>query len=350
VIKQRLDSVIYVGVNVKYDYLYNSIGQNSEIIRYEWNSTLMRYEKVGLSEYSYNQKGLLSIEQASNWNKTSLKFETVLKFEMSYDENNQLLLKNTFVWNTTLNKWELTEKIDYENTYNTNKKLIGIVSYINGKGATSIRKEKIELSYDNNGTLTSIVKYGQDIYQAWVKSGQEKYFYDSLANIEKIVFYNFSKNINNWVEEGTFDLKYNYSFTIDQLQIPYAYFYSLEKIIPTNFTIKNMITNETFTRGLEQQWTRKYYYSPIEVTGVNDLETLKTTVFPNPATDFLNIQWIGNQSSLNVELIDINGKKVFVGLVENNSKLPIHVYPQGLYLVKLTDNYKTTEAVKVYFK
>lgn len=49
-------------------------------------------------------------------------------------------------------------------------------------------------------------------------------------------------------------------------------------------------------------------------------------------------------------MIDLKGKNVFTGMIENNSKLPIHGYPQGLYLVKISDGNKTVKTEKVYFK
>ena len=168
---------------------------------------------------------------------------------------------------------------------------------------------------------------------AWIIDETDIFTYDADENISNIS--------SNTV---SYELKYNNNYAINQLLIPLEYFPHWS-IIPTDFNVNHMITSYTTTNG-----TKRYYYSSMEVTGITNLETLKASIFPNPATDFLNIQWNGNQSSLNVELIDISGKKVFTGMIENNSKLPIKGYPEGLYLVRILEGKKTLQSEKVYFK
>lgn len=62
-------------------------------------------------------------------------------------------------------------------------------------------------------------------------------------------------------------------------------------------------TNCILTQGFQQPF--------ISVTGIKKLEdkNLKIKVFPNPASDFLNVRFIATEKiDLIIELIDLNGK------------------------------------------
>jgi hypothetical protein len=343
VIKQRLDSVIYVGTTDKYDYLYNSLGQNTSVIYYTWNNSLLKYEKVSKMDYSYNDKGLCNLDQKSLWDKDLKLFVLSRKNDFNYDEYNQQLISNAFAWNGTDKNWVHYAKYDFENTYN-GQKLASTILFEN-----LLKKEKYVFTYDTNGLTSTIYSSWNNSFGRWDIRKKEEYTYDSESNLTKMQSFSYSAlsvGGMGWIiSDAAVIYLYNNTYTTNQLIIPHNYIFP-KMFLPSDFKVNHMITkinlpNEIFLR---------YYYSSMEVTGINDLEALKTTIFPNPATDFLNIQWIGNQHSLNVELVDISGKKVFTGMIENNSKLPIQVYPKGLYLINISDNNKTIKTEKVSFQ
>lgn len=347
-IKQRLDSVIYVGANTKADYLYNNLGQNTSFIHYTWNNSLMSYEKDYKKEYAYNTIGLCILEQFFVWNKVLAIFEIKNKKEMSYDENNQLLLKNTYDWSLTENKWVFTEKIDFENIYDGNKNLISILSYRNAKTLADIEKIKYEYTYGTNGSLSSVI-LSEWISYSWKKSLTEIYSYDLDGNLYKIALCSYTSSYS-LSTQSEYELKYNNAFTTDQLQIPDLYFSNSGIMPQINFRTKHMITIQTsLNSGVTLEWTKRYYYSLVEVTEISNQELLKTAIFPNPSSDFLNIQWIGNQASMYLKLYDLTGNEVLNENVNNNSIIPIQKFNKGLYLLKITDNEKTAIIRKVVF-
>ncbi|HAQ20662.1 MAG TPA: hypothetical protein DCR40_15745 [Prolixibacteraceae bacterium] len=329
VIKQRLDSTINIANGSKNEYFYNNLGHNISSINYAWSNTVMKYEKSSKKEFAYNLKGYCNLIQTYIWDKTLSQWQLRDKVEQSYDENNQLLLTNSFIWNKIDSKWDYTNKSDYENSYNTNNKLVSTIIYSNSINATALNKTKFEYVYNSDGKITSVIHYGWVSY-AWKQDNSE------------VFSYNVDGNMTN---SGGFELKYNNTYAINQLLIP-LYYFPHWSIIPTDFNVNHMITSFATSDG----GTTRYYYSTMEVTGLFFQEALKTTVFPNPATDFLNIQWNGNISVLKVEVIDITGKKVFDRMIGNNSKIPIQGYPEGLYLVRILDSNKTVKTEKVYFK
>lgn len=60
-------------------------------------------------------------------------------------------------------------------------------------------------------------------------------------------------------------------------------------------------------------------------------------IYPNPASDFLNIQFREERNIQSVELIDITGKQIYyeVNILGNELKLDVQDLPKGLYSLKI---------------
>ena len=77
-------------------------------------------------------------------------------------------------------------------------------------------------------------------------------------------------------------------------------------------------------------------------TGLNEIEGLEITVFPNPATDLIAIQISGMISkNLTVELHDISGKLIDKDVIKPGSTIAyfdVQTVYSGTYIVWITDN------------
>ena len=80
------------------------------------------------------------------------------------------------------------------------------------------------------------------------------------------------------------------------------------------------------------------------------MEELKNTIYPNGATDDINITCIQNTTFLDVELINMTGVKVFSKVAENHSLLSVQNYPRGMYLLRISENNKVIYTEKILFK
>ncbi|MEI6816940.1 MAG: T9SS type A sorting domain-containing protein, partial [Bacteroidota bacterium] len=87
-------------------------------------------------------------------------------------------------------------------------------------------------------------------------------------------------------------------------------------------------------------------------TGVNDIKNVsdKFMVFPNPATDELNItSKFGSSSSLNLDIIDIYGQVVYhYQLVNDNTTISLSTINSGIYLIRISNG--ETTVVKRFTK
>lgn len=82
------------------------------------------------------------------------------------------------------------------------------------------------------------------------------------------------------------------------------------------------------------------------VGNVNDVWESQLSIFPNPASEFMN--FISNENIITLELYNLTGQKVYGAEVNvNNYKLDVSALPQGLYLVRLTSVNKNVLTTKI---
>lgn len=343
-IVQRLDSIVVIGGDQKIEYFYGNSGYHVGTVTYQWSDEAMKYEQDLKNEFTYNLEGLCYLNQSFKWDKASNQWLPYNQSEMIYDENNQLLSDNHFLWNQALSAWDLETKMKYRNTYDSIGKLTAISQLNNLIALDTTLVSKYVYTYNDNESLKSVMLYkmGREFMELAEK---DEYFYDSEGNLtstQSSVYHN-----RRWYLRGKDEFTYNTLIAVNQLLIPKDYFAS-RFFLPAGYLYGSMITSRVHAFG-STIWTKLYYYSPFEVTALNELETIKPTVFPNPASNYLDIHWIGSHEALNIELLEITGRKVFGGRIQNNSKFPIHAYRKGWYIVKILEEDKILETKKVYF-
>ncbi len=81
--------------------------------------------------------------------------------------------------------------------------------------------------------------------------------------------------------------------------------------------------------------------------GVNNIVSNNVSLYPNPATDLLNVTVKENST---FELIDITGKTVLSRMIEGTSTINISKLSSGMYLAKVTSESGVTEISKVLVK
>lgn len=72
------------------------------------------------------------------------------------------------------------------------------------------------------------------------------------------------------------------------------------------------------------------------ILGVTDNFLSEVRLYPNPASEYIMLQLNESSSSLNVEIVDILGKRVYASEVSQNERLDVSNLVQGTYFVKLS--------------
>jgi len=70
--------------------------------------------------------------------------------------------------------------------------------------------------------------------------------------------------------------------------------------------------------------------------GINDITKIELNIYPNPATDIINVEW--NKENTTYQLVDISGKTVKSGQILMGKNIIIVTdLPQGLYFININD-------------
>jgi poly(3-hydroxybutyrate) depolymerase len=76
-------------------------------------------------------------------------------------------------------------------------------------------------------------------------------------------------------------------------------------------------------------------YMDVELpTAINKVSEANTTIYPNPASDYLYIETKVNEVSV-YKLTDISGKEMLTGYIKNNGRIDINSLHSGIYLLNL---------------
>jgi len=116
------------------------------------------------------------------------------------------------------------------------------------------------------------------------------------------------------------------------------------------------LTNIDTTYNIPGYYNYSYYYIdmvsviPVDsLVGMGNIENFSPSVFPNPAQDFLTIDF-GSSGAGNciIELYSLDGRLLLKKeeLMSVNSQLDIRQFPPGMYLLKINTN-KGASVVKV---
>ena len=81
----------------------------------------------------------------------------------------------------------------------------------------------------------------------------------------------------------------------------------------------------------------------VSTLGINDLSQLDFKIYPNPASDILNIKSQINLSDANVTIFDAIGRQVFSSELNNSERLTINIneWNNGVYIIQILSNKST---------
>ncbi|MEI8278474.1 MAG: thiol protease/hemagglutinin PrtT [Bacteroidota bacterium] len=100
--------------------------------------------------------------------------------------------------------------------------------------------------------------------------------------------------------------------------------------------------------GMYNNMTQIEVITPASVSTVNDNPV--THIYPNPATDMVNIT-LTDPISTNIQMSDIYGRKVYSTYLagQTNISIPVSTFAEGTYFIQISSN-KGTETSKVMIK
>lgn len=125
-------------------------------------------------------------------------------------------------------------------------------------------------------------------------------------------------------------------------------FVSIGNVTTTTLTTSDILAATMYYRVKAINSGGQSAYSNVAtvmVTGIE--EEQRIGVYPNPTADFLTIEVAPQDGTVNMQLLDYNGRKVFAQELSTTTRIDMTSYPAGIYFVNLIS---TKRASNKYIK
>ena len=317
------------GIGYKIDYTYDTNGNLTQFIFYDWNGS--EFVNEWKTDYTYDTNENLTQVIDYNWDISQWGID--YKIEYTYDTNGNLTQEIEYSWNGV--QWGNQWKTDY--TYDTNENLTQVIEY-HWYGSEFENEYKTDYTYDTNGNLTQEIEYSWNGVQ-WDNEWKTDYTYDTNGNITQYidVYWNGVQWGNEWKTEFT----YNNSYSFSDLILPFFYSNTEVKIFFNHMLTngKGYIWDETLS-----DWKIRdnidFSYSEKDILSIPEIIEEQLKIYPNPVLNMLTIK-----SEIipidKVEIYSVLGKKIKeINLDFNN--INTEDLSKSIYLLRIYTEKGTT--------
>ncbi|WP_084647702.1 T9SS type A sorting domain-containing protein [Gelidibacter mesophilus] len=267
-------------------YAYSDSNLTNET-KQNWNSGANTWTDSSRKLYEYSGINLIK-ETEQEWNAGAKAWINDEVTEIAYDSSGKMIQTIIREWDSDLNKWEFDERITYTYTVDMITEAIN-EEYENGAWKLDART----LITYNNGLATEVL-YQERRGSEWINEDRSLTTFDTNGNATIIIIEEWDETDKVWEPESKIERDYSLvkPFTLS---------------VPT-FNMENF------------------------------------KVFPNPATDIINVSSVLKVDKM--ELYDVLGKKVKSSVIDN--LIRTDDLKSGLYVLKVYQNdMSTTQRILV---
>ncbi len=268
-----------------------------------------------MSDYTYDINGnqIQIIQQL--WSSATTSWKNRQKSDYVYDLNNKLVQQIDQLWEEE--EWNDFQKADY--SYYTNGNLLQVFYQLwNPDINTWGNYYKLDCIYDANGNRTLIIGTFWDsdtnLWEDWISIDYE---YDLNGNMIEYILKLWDSEENSFVNntKGT----YTYDINNNLTQTFYEFW---------NYG----------TSGWDDWYWDDYYWSEYNINSVITIGDDNIYIYPNPASNILNIKSSKINKFSRIEIFSMSGKKI-KPVSGDIKEINISNLPHGVYFVKFyTEN------------
>ncbi|KPL14194.1 MAG: hypothetical protein AMS23_04125 [Bacteroides sp. SM1_62] len=374
-VRYEFDSITQMMVPTKKEDLTFDVNGNITLyVFYEWDQVSGQWVNSLKWEDQFDGNGKLILEIYSIWDEVSAQWVNAMKYEMTYDGQGNITTEVGSYWDEDGSQWVLWWKDEY--SYTDGKLTTYLELSWDDMAEVWVEWYKTESTYDGSGNLTLEVTQEWDFLgNEWINMYKWEYTYDASGNMLTEVEIYWDEDLSQWVN----DVKYEYShdehgnmteevelywdegqwyndwkgvwaydmaYTYEDLYVPYWFLYN---IVDMTFYHKPLSMSEYLY--YEATWYLYYkttaYYSPFQSTAVADIEGSMIKLFPNPARDYLTVTWEDKYPRLDLEILDLGGKRVVFRSIDKNETISIEHLSSGMYLYNLSQNRHVIHSGKI---
>lgn len=308
---------------------YTIAGKIEEIINSSWDMNLLQFKPIRKTNYLYDILDREIQRDVYDWDDSAGSWEIKFSYATSYNASGQILTETVSSSNFLTNIMELNYRYDYY--YNTTfpSFIDSALGYTYDQTNSAwIYSTFVEYNMTNSltGDYISIL-YGYDAINGLIPQYKFEVLFDTAGNIIDQSTYMYWNGFPNWKPIGRVSGSFDNNVPVTDLYIPPDYSVAHKYILRT-----------IYARGSTTfipLYDFIYYWSPLS-TGLAESEMSNITVFPNPASELLNIQ-TGADGEFRFSIHDISGSLVHEQVIENNTAIDIRHLRAGVYHWQLTE-------------
>ncbi len=306
-------------------YTYNASNNATEILYQQWNATTNAFENFGKVFCTYTN-GILSQYLYKIWENSQWVDNEI--FYYRYNLNKTVQYSDGWDW--VGNQWMVKSREII--MFNTNNQIIEDFgeNVVNNLWQNDFRG----VYTHTNNKITDVVNEEWSQSGGWAENERTEYQFDANGNrISKTSVYNSNSNFKDEYTYDNLNLMSSFAHPFrDKTGFDYLFesFPYVNKIL-----VSNQYNFDTATSSYKESSRTTYNYNSTITLGTNQYEIANTTitVFPNPTTSILNIDFSNAVTIDKVVVVDATGKTV-LQQNQNTSQINVENLTAGLYIIE----------------
>lgn len=287
-------------------YEYDLEGRRVSELNLRWNTAAAEYENVLRKAFSFAPDK--TVTTVSEW--ASSGWKTVARTETSLDAKGKAIASTTYVYNSDSQQWNATPASDDQWSYDAQGRPVEYLKRLASVDAPT--------SGDYNVRIL--------------------YAYSPTGELQEETYLGKANGL--WVEEG----RYTYSFTDARHQTANSYYASKGQWLQDGKTLNdyngegNLVRTEYYGRSSSTNPGAYCVYLYADGLIAADAGNASLKVYPNPASDYVNVTVPETVAGATLSLYDASGKTVkTVKAAGTTNRIDLSSVPAGVYFLKAGD-------------
>ncbi len=344
-------------------YLFDENGRLKQVEFQEYFLPTYRWYTRIYYEY---ENGLLKSESRYDRVDEIEFWDEIEQIEYLYNNDNSLNVVNLKEWDIFENDWitNAYRKFAYDSIGNLTTETGFDYNFYD---VESTKKFELQYSYDNNLNLIEIVKYGPGFGEGlFEEERKQENTYTEFSELSTEIFYNWDYDLKIWnadsknvysnetqgiqlFEESSYVWKDKEASWKGSNKVEYLSEYNyysedinnwefLQVYMPA-FSFDGMVCDKIENTIWENdQWlfssAYNYYFSIGSVVGIETVENLEISIYPNPVVNVLSVK-IDNLFETTCTIRDLNGRILSQTNFQNNTQVDVSYLKSGIYFIEL---------------
>lgn len=306
-----------------------------------WTQNELSIEANHLSSLDsliYNSDDQLTKTQQYFWEPS--RNELIQKREVLYRHDDNGLLEsiveskyeNEFGWyiqDSTYMTYDENDKLEIEDYYS--------------KGPT--REEYVYRSrktyfYNSDGSINEVLYQRGTITEEnhWPVTELQEYKYHDYGSLENKTDFLYTDPYASYSFDQLYESDYTHDGNIPIENIRYPRTRFSDYFDNSHYYEKHMLLKEvhygggTFFEPRYLDFINEFYYSEITTSSSEELAQHIVNIYPNPSSDYLILGGFDSPVDLEFSLLNMEGKKVLLSIINSNEKISVAHLPSGIYI------------------